>query len=78
MPILKTYAPFFTLIQKIADVGFVLAGTLMISESAPPELVRGLALFGSLLTIVSFSIFDVYRSWRKAIITQQLRSVLFS
>lgn len=78
MFILKTYAPLFTAIQKIVDVIIVLAGTWFIRDIAPPELLRGLALFGSLLTLVIFSVFDVYRSWRKATIAQQLRSVLFS
>ncbi len=79
MNLLKTYAPVFTTFQKATDVLIVLAGTWAIGAAEmPPMLARGLALYGSVLTLILFSYFDIYRSWRKASLFQQLKSLFFS
>jgi exopolysaccharide biosynthesis polyprenyl glycosylphosphotransferase len=77
--ILRKHSLFFNFIQRILDVLIVLLVTWAIGQKyGSPDLVRVFATYGSLLLVVIFSIFRVYKSWRGISLLNQIRTILLA
>jgi exopolysaccharide biosynthesis polyprenyl glycosylphosphotransferase len=79
MNVLRKYALLFQIIQRIFDVGILLFITwMMAKKGSSPELMYILGIYGSLLMAVIFSLFKIYRSWRRVTVFEQLQGLLFA
>jgi putative colanic acid biosynthesis UDP-glucose lipid carrier transferase len=79
MNLLRRYAPFFNLIQRILDISILLVVTWLVKRwYGQPDLMRVLAIYGTLLLVVIFSLFNVYRSWRSISLTNQVKTLLLA
>ncbi|MCP3954855.1 MAG: hypothetical protein GY697_21935, partial [Desulfobacterales bacterium] len=74
MDVLRRHASLISLLRRILDIVLVIGVTTLIGRMyGPPELTRALAIYGSLLTILFFSYFNLYQSFRQQTIFAQLR-----
>jgi len=79
MNLLRRYAPLFNIIQRILDISILLAVTWLVKRwYGQPDLMRVLAIYGTLLLVVIFSLFNVYRSWRSISLTNQMKTLLLA
>ena len=78
MNVLRKHALFFNFIQRALDVVILLLITWVIGRYGPRELMGVLAICGSLLVIVIFSLFKVYKSWRSISVLTQIKTVFFA
>ena len=78
MNVLRKHALFFNFIQRALDVVILLLITWVIGRYGPRELMGVLAICGSLLVIVIFSLFRVYKSWRSISVLTQIKAVFFA
>jgi len=76
--VLRKHALFFNFIQRALDVVILLLITWVIGRYGPRELMGVLAICGSLLVIVIFSLFRVYKSWRSISVLTQIKAVFFA
>ena len=79
MSILRRHAPLFNITQRGLDVAILLAITWLFGNRyGSPELMRVLAIYASLFLVAIFSFFNIYKSWRSAFISGQIKSLLFA
>jgi putative colanic acid biosynthesis UDP-glucose lipid carrier transferase len=79
MNILRRYASLINVIHRIADVAILLIITWLVKKFyGQPELMRVLAIYGSLLLAIIFSLFNVYKSWRSISLSNQIKTLAFA
>jgi len=79
MNILRKHAPLINFFQRILDVAILLFVTWLVEKwLGLTELMRILAIYGSLLLAIIFSLFDIYKSWRSIPLVNQIKSLLFA
>ncbi len=79
MNILRRYASLINIIHRIVDVAILLIISWLVkSWFGQPELMRVLAIYGSVLLAIMFSLFNVYKSWRSISLLNQIRTLLFA
>jgi len=76
---LKAHSSIFNILRRILDV-FILLGITWLVErwQGQADLMRVLAIYGSLLLIVLFGLFNVYRSWRGLSLFKEIKTLFFS
>ncbi len=78
MNILRRHALLFNFIQRVLDVVVLLLTTWVVGRYGLPELMGVLAICGSLLVIVIFSLFKIYKSWRSISVLTQIKTLFFA
>lgn len=79
MNILKRYSPLFNIIQRILDIVILLCATWLVkSWYGQPELMRVLVIYGTLLLVIIFSLFNIYRSWRSISLLDQIKTIIIA
>jgi putative colanic acid biosynthesis UDP-glucose lipid carrier transferase len=79
MNILRRYASLINAIHRIADIAILLIITWLVKKFyGQPELMRVLAIYGSLLLAIIFSLFNVYKSWRSISLLNQIKTLAFA
>jgi len=79
MNVLKRNGPLLGVIQCLLDVTILLCVTFFISSRHfPAEVVRVLAIYGSLLLVVVFSMFKMYKSWRGSYFSNQIHRLFLA
>jgi len=78
MNILRKHALLFNFSQRALDVVVLLLMTWIVGRYGPRELMGVLAICGSLLVIVIFSLFKVYKSWRSISVLTQIKTLFFA
>ena len=75
----KRHSTIFNIIQRILHIGILLEITWLIGQKyGPLELIRHLAIYGSLMLAVVFSFFNIYKSWRETTIASQITTLFFA
>jgi len=76
---LKSHSSILNIFRRILDV-FILLGITWLVErwQGQADLMRVLAIYGSLLLIVLFGLFNVYRSWRGLSLFKEIKTLFFS
>lgn len=79
MNILRRHASLINVIHRIADVSILLIITWLVKKFyGQPELMRVLAIYGSVLLAIIFSLFNVYKSWRSISLLNQIKTLFFA
>ncbi|MBN1364094.1 MAG: sugar transferase [Syntrophaceae bacterium] len=78
MNILRRHALLFNFFQRVLDVVVLLLITWIVGKYGPPELMGVFAICGSLLVIVIFSLFKIYKSWRSISVLTQIKTLFFA
>lgn len=79
MALLKTRGPLLGAVQCFLDVTVLLCVTYFISSRHFPEdVVRVLAIYGSLLLVVVFVMFKMYKSWRGSYFSHQIKKLVLA
>ena len=78
MNILRRHALLFNFFQRALDVVVLLLITWIVGRYGPRELMGVLAICGSLLVIVIFSLFKIYKSWRSISVLTQIKTLFFA
>ena len=79
MPFLKPYSGTINIFRRILDVLILLFITSLVERwQGQTELMRILAIYGSLLLIVLFELFNVYRPWRGISLSKEIKTLFFS
>lgn len=76
MNFLRENAPLISFLSKVVDIAIIISMTVVVHRfyGGPAVLMKGMAIYGSIVTIVAFSVFGVYRSWRDRKLIRFLRS----
>lgn len=66
MNFLRRSAPLIMFLNQISDIAIIIGTTLLVSRlhGGPDVLMKGLAIYGCIITTAAFNIFGLYRSWR--------------
>ncbi|MBW1911353.1 MAG: sugar transferase [Deltaproteobacteria bacterium] len=79
MNILRRYASLINVINRILDIAILLIITWLVKKwFGQPELMRVLAIYGSMLMAAIFSLFNVYKSWRSFSLLNQIKTLFFA
>ncbi|MBN1953284.1 MAG: hypothetical protein JW801_18910, partial [Bacteroidales bacterium] len=76
---LRSHPTLFVLLRRILDVVILLGVTFLAEKRfGQTDLMRIMAIYCSILMIIIFSLFNMYKSWRGVSVLKEIKTLLIA